>query len=226
MAAAYKRNRQEVSGRLASQSQLTGGSQPNLTGTISRTQVERRPTQFISASRNRLDSDSVLEDRSSPTSGTSSLKRTAKSQERLNSPSNSLNDSRANIIPPSTKSRAYVDPIGPSSGSRNTAQSHLGGGPNYSNISNYSNTYSDRDIRSNRDPHSDSSNIHSSTNLAINRAPASDSSFYEFEKVRLDYLRRGKLYEDTVFLPNDASIYFSRNPPFRIDWLRARVSLT
>ena len=52
-----------------------------------------------------------------------------------------------------------------------------------------------------------------------------DSKFHEFEKVRIEYLRRGKLYEDTSFFPNDASIYYSRHPPYDFEWRRAKVSL-
>lgn len=274
MAANYRNKRQDVGGggRLASQSQLTGGSQPNLAGqpgTLNRTQVERRPAQFISASRSRLDSDSVIDERTSPNSAAAALKRTAKSQDRLNSTSSSTgyssgrgtssnsstigtaaysrptNTSSSNIgsgtsgrgnlaQPPSqagSKSQAYVEPAG----SGRASGPHQVPSPSYSNISNYStinNEFADKEKTTNRTSReivtspSNYQNQLNVTSITKTRSPAptTDNSFYEFEKVRLDYLRRGKLYEDTVFLPTDASIYFSRNPPFRIDWMRAKVS--
>ena len=52
-----------------------------------------------------------------------------------------------------------------------------------------------------------------------------DNTFHEFEKVRVDYLRRGKVYEDTVFLPTDTSAYYSAQPPMQLEWIRAKVSM-
>uniref|UniRef100_A0A0B7A6W7 Calpain catalytic domain-containing protein n=1 Tax=Arion vulgaris TaxID=1028688 RepID=A0A0B7A6W7_9EUPU len=233
MAANYRQKRQEVGGRLASQSQMSGGSQPNLagtTGTLNRTQVERRPAQFISASRNRLDSDSLIDDRTSPNSV---LKRTAKSQDRLNSTSSSIgsNSSRSNFSQPTAKSHAYVDPVVIGNNNRNNVVPHPAGGPNYSNVSNYSTVNKHVDNkdtkaynRVSREIITSPSSVQNPANISNNRSTAltADNSFYEFEKVRLDYLRRGKLYEDTIFVPSDASVYYSRNPPFRIDWMRAK----
>ncbi|XP_064621710.1 calpain-9-like isoform X2 [Lineus longissimus] len=42
----------------------------------------------------------------------------------------------------------------------------------------------------------------------------------DFEGVRLDCLRRRMLYEDPEFPAADKSIYFSRHPPNRFEWLR------
>lgn len=49
-----------------------------------------------------------------------------------------------------------------------------------------------------------------------------DTQLHEFEKVRLENLQRGKLYEDTLFLPTDSSLYFSRHPPYDFEWRRAK----
>lgn len=44
-----------------------------------------------------------------------------------------------------------------------------------------------------------------------------------FDNIRSDLLRRGILFEDPEFLAQDASVYFSRSPPFRLDWKRPAV---
>ncbi|OWF56833.1 calpain-A-like isoform X3 [Mizuhopecten yessoensis] len=42
----------------------------------------------------------------------------------------------------------------------------------------------------------------------------------DFDTRRSECLRRGVLYEDPDFLPQDTSVYYSRNPPYRIEWKR------
>ncbi|XP_059154778.1 calpain-9-like [Physella acuta] len=249
MAAAYS---QKVSGRLGAQTQkVSSGSQPNLTGTLNRTQVERRPAQFISA-RSRLDSESsLLDGRSSP----NTLKRTAKSQDRLNSSSSTLGGSRSNLAQLKPGQRPSFDDDG-----RNNAPypQQPGNSPNYTNVPTYkNNSYNDNDTYSqvsrDRNSHNSTSSFSSvSSREAAAREPAArelaarepaardpgavprsipttpttplvqDSKFHEFEKVRVDYMRRGKLYEDTVFLPSNTSVYFSREPPIPLEWTRAK----
>ncbi|KAH9519565.1 Calpain-1 catalytic subunit [Bulinus truncatus] len=238
MAQSYLSSQQKVgsSGRLGSQSNLVdGGSQQNLTGTLNRTQVERRPAQFISA-RSRLESDNSFDGRTSP----GGLKRTAKSQERLNVSSNSLSGSRSNLVQarsiPNLKQRAddSRDDISPLPQQVNS--------PNYSNISNYSSNNNndfgikgparDRNSQNSTSSHSSYSSQGTQGIAIANPMPRSsstssnisavDNKLHEFEKVRVDYLRRGKLYEDGVFLPSISSIYFSREPPVPIEWIRAK----
>ncbi|RUS84593.1 hypothetical protein EGW08_007620 [Elysia chlorotica] len=101
--------RHDSSGRLGSQSQQTGGSQQNLSGTLPRTEVGRRGAQFHSA-RPRIDSDDAfIEGRASPSS---TLRRNAaRSQDRLNS-SSSISSSRSNLSqqpPNSTLRRGFVN---------------------------------------------------------------------------------------------------------------------
>ncbi|KAL5008896.1 hypothetical protein ScPMuIL_014477 [Solemya velum] len=43
-----------------------------------------------------------------------------------------------------------------------------------------------------------------------------------FDSIRLECLRRGKLFEDKDFPAADQSLYFSRVPPFRFEWKRPR----
>ncbi|CAL1537331.1 unnamed protein product [Lymnaea stagnalis] len=151
MAASYANRQQKVSGRLGSQSQMMNtASQPNLTGTLNRTQVERRPAQFISASsKSRLDSDNTsIDGQESP--GTLRRSR-AKSQDRLNSSSGSLGGSRSNLLssgqerqqPSSTKQ------LNPNLKPRPSLDDSRGNivpnpqlqpnSPNYSNVQNYAN---------------------------------------------------------------------------------------
>jgi hypothetical protein len=47
----------------------------------------------------------------------------------------------------------------------------------------------------------------------------------DFESVREDCLRRRMLYEDPEFPAADKSVYFSRHPPYRFEWLRPGVSI-
>ncbi|KAK6998453.1 calpain-9 [Biomphalaria glabrata] len=240
MAQSYAASRQKVSGgRLGSQSNLVdSGSQQNLTGTLNRTQVERRPAQFISA-RSRLESDSTLDGRSSPR-----LKRIAKSQDRLNSSSSNLSSSgsRSNLV--QAKSIPNLQHRADDSREEISPLPQQVNSPNYSNILNYSNTSAnydkdgfgikgaprDRNSQNSTSSHSSYSSqgvavanpIPRSTPSTYTSSKAVDNRLHEFEKVRMDYLRRGKLYEDTIFLPSNASIYFSREPPVPLEWVRAK----
>lgn len=44
-----------------------------------------------------------------------------------------------------------------------------------------------------------------------------------FDSIRLECLRRGKLFEDKDFPAADQSLYYSRQPPFRFEWKRPGV---
>ena len=46
-----------------------------------------------------------------------------------------------------------------------------------------------------------------------------------FDNIRSECLRRGTLFEDPNFLANDSSVYYSRAPPFRIEWKRPGVCM-
>ncbi|XP_062585841.1 calpain-9-like [Saccostrea cucullata] len=41
-----------------------------------------------------------------------------------------------------------------------------------------------------------------------------------FDNIRSECLRRGRLYEDPEFLAHETSVYFSRSPSFKIEWKR------
>lgn len=42
-----------------------------------------------------------------------------------------------------------------------------------------------------------------------------------FEEIRQACLDNGELFTDPEFPPDDASLYFSENPPFAFEWKRA-----
>lgn len=248
-----------------SQSQ-NSGSQQNLSGTLNRTQVERRGAQFISA-RGRVNSNDDYMDND----GYGSLRRTAKSQDRLNSTSSSIGGSRSNIGPQRGLDRSGK--VGGGSRGNISQQSYGGGGGggnahNYSNLPpspavnddyavvNKENNYryntnqnqnpnqnpnqfgsrkaleSQSSINSQNTEHSVNSgtshanNFANSNNSSTNssqRNSFSDSRFHEFEKIRVEHQRKAQLYEDTTFLPNDASLYYSRSPPYQFEWIRSKV---
>ena len=60
--------------------------------------------------------------------------------------------------------------------------------------------------------------------VASANAHGLSSSGSDFDSVRRECLRRNILYEDPDFPANDRSLYFSRHPPYRFEWLRPGVS--
>ena len=44
-----------------------------------------------------------------------------------------------------------------------------------------------------------------------------------FDQIRMDCLRRGQMFEDPDFPASDASVYYSCNPPLRLEWKRPAV---
>ncbi|XP_012942074.1 calpain-9 [Aplysia californica] len=186
------------------------GSSSSQAGTLNRTQVERRPAQFISA-KNRSGSTDRLNSSSSSLSGSRS-NLSAQKQNATSAGNISVGSSPGRVRggnPP--QQPQHQQP--PHQQAVSSPKS-----PNYSNVpsTNYVNR-NGRDLRG-----STSSTQSYGPRVEDSSRVVADAKFREFEKVRVDYLRRGKLYEDTMFLPADSSIYFSRQPPYDFEWLRAK----
>ena len=47
----------------------------------------------------------------------------------------------------------------------------------------------------------------------------------DFDAIRQDCLQKRTLYEDPYFPATDKSLYYSRFPPYRFEWLRPSVSI-
>ena len=66
---------------------------------------------------------------------------------------------------------------------------------------------------------------------AYNRLSGDTSLFFHrfhrgssnFDQIRMDCLRRGQMFEDPDFPASDASVYYSCNPPLRLEWKRPAV---